>query len=70
MNFSYLIKQIRKEKLLSQDELAKILGVSFATVNRWENGHFNPSIKKQRSILKYCKSNKICQNFCYKEIED
>ena len=28
---------------LSQEELAHALGVSFATVNRWENGRTAPS---------------------------
>ena len=30
--------EIRKKLNLSQEELASRLGVSFATVNRWENG--------------------------------
>ena len=33
-----LIKQIRTYLNLSQAELANQLNVSFATVNRWENG--------------------------------
>jgi transcriptional regulator with XRE-family HTH domain len=32
------IQQFRKEKGLSQQELATILGVSVATVSRWETG--------------------------------
>lgn len=28
---------------LSQEELARELGVSFVTVNRWEKGHAKPS---------------------------
>ena len=43
MNYSKAIKELRQKLLVSQTELAEMLGVSFATVNRWENGHFEPS---------------------------
>jgi len=33
-----MIKQIREHLNISQTELAKQLNVTFATVNRWENG--------------------------------
>lgn len=39
MDYSKIVKQLRGKILLSQQEMAKELGVSFATVNRWENGH-------------------------------
>lgn len=38
-----IIKQIRQQLSLTQSELAAKLGVSFATVNRWEQGHCQPS---------------------------
>ena len=41
-NLSHKIVQIRQNLSLSQEELAEKLGVSFATVNRWENGHSSP----------------------------
>ncbi|MBU4122025.1 MAG: helix-turn-helix domain-containing protein, partial [Proteobacteria bacterium] len=37
------IKQLRAGLGLTQQSLAKALGVSFATVNRWENGQTKPS---------------------------
>jgi len=37
------IKQLRAHLGLTQQSLAKALGVSFATVNRWENGQTKPS---------------------------
>ena len=41
--FSKLIKEVRKQLGLSQEDLAHKLGVSFATINRWENGKTSPS---------------------------
>lgn len=35
--FPYKIKSLREQLRISQEDLAKELGVSFATVNRWEN---------------------------------
>ena len=37
------IKQFRKSLGLTQVQLSKRLGVSFATINRWENNHHKPS---------------------------
>lgn len=42
-NFSDLIKEIRRQLELSQEDLARELGVSFATINRWENKKSTPS---------------------------
>lgn len=43
MNYSTLIKALRESMILSQEEFANYLGVSFATVNRWEKGHHEPT---------------------------
>ena len=47
-DLSYKLLKIRQNLLLSQEDLAEKLAVSFATVNRWENGHSSPrkSIKE------------------------
>lgn len=42
-NLSRILKKIRKELEMSQEDLARAIGVSFATVNRWENGNAAPS---------------------------
>ena len=39
------LKSIRQHLKLSQEELAHKLGVSFTSVNRWENGQTKPSNK-------------------------
>ena len=59
MEFSQAIKQIRCRSLLSQEDFAKCIGVSFTTVNRWETGKSKPSFKALRSIDEYCKRENI-----------
>lgn len=41
-NFSALFKEVRRQLGLSQEGLARKLGISFATVNRWENAQVKP----------------------------
>lgn len=38
-----LIRNLRTELQLTQEQFAHSIGVTFATVNRWERGHANPS---------------------------
>ena len=38
-----LIKMIRHRTGLTQEKLASRLGVTFPTINRWEQGHTRPS---------------------------
>ena len=59
MNWSKIIKYLRNTMLLSQTELANLLGVSFASINRWENGHNEPTIKIKRKIKELCEREKI-----------
>jgi len=42
-NYSDCIKRLRAKLGLTQQALADRLGISFATVNRWENGQTKPS---------------------------
>lgn len=46
-----VITLLRGKLSLSQEELAKRLGVSFATVNRWENGRSFPRGKARKAII-------------------
>ena len=59
MDYSKLIKELREKMILSQAELAELLGVSFASVNRWEMSHHEPTIKSKRKIVALCKKHKI-----------
>ncbi|MBD1997955.1 helix-turn-helix transcriptional regulator [Leptolyngbya sp. FACHB-541] len=48
-----LIRELRQTLKLTQEKFAAQLGVSFPTINRWENGHATPSplALKQIDIL-------------------
>lgn len=46
------IINLRKFLGLSQNKFSKIIGATFVTVNRWENGHAKPSRIFVREIKK------------------
>lgn len=47
------LEEIRKERGITQEELAKILEVSRQTVGSLENGRYNPSIILVFKIARY-----------------
>jgi len=53
-NLAVLMKEIRCQLDLSQEDLAREIGVSYATVNRWENGRFLPSRLAMVQLEAYC----------------
>jgi len=59
MKFPEAIKMVRTELQMSQQKLAVALSVSFATINRWENGHVIPSKLAQKSFIDFCENNFI-----------
>jgi DNA-binding transcriptional regulator YiaG len=62
-NFPQQVKDVRLQLELSQEELAHALGVSFATVNRWENGKTTPSKLALRQFEKFCSEKKVQGEF-------
>lgn len=54
-----LIKRIRTFLNMSQTELAELLNISFATVNRWENGRAVPNKLAQSTLYELCKTNNV-----------
>jgi len=42
VDFPRLVKKIREARGLTQEQLAHDLGVTFGTVNGWENGKHRP----------------------------
>lgn len=54
-----LIKQIRTYLNMSQTEFAEHLNVTFATVNRWENGRAIPNKLAQSKMYDLCKDKSV-----------
>lgn len=55
MRFDEIIKNVRHQCLMSQSDFAEAIGVSFSTVNRWENGKTMPNYSAMKKINTYCK---------------
>lgn len=65
-----LTKQIRLAADMSQKELAEYMGVTFATVNRWENGKATPNRIAQEKLYDFCQMRSIpLYDYILKKIE-
>ena len=56
LNRSEMIKKLRKKLGLTQEQFAAKVGVTFSTVNRWEDGRSKPSPLAWREIERLSKS--------------
>ena len=54
MALSDEIIYIRKKGLFTQVEFAERIGVSYSTVNRWENGKMDPNVSAMKRLKAYC----------------
>jgi len=52
INFAEKIKEYRERNLLTQTELAKILGVGMVSISRWESGKHEPTMSMKRKLKK------------------
>lgn len=59
MEFSEKVKYVRMKLYLSQTALAKELGVSYATVNRWENQGREPQLAQIGKFNDFCEKKGI-----------
>lgn len=59
MTFAEKVKCARMQLYLSQEDFAKEIGVSFATVNRWESKETPPRLSSQKKFFDYCKQQGI-----------
>ncbi len=59
MTFSEQIKSVRAKLLLSQEQLADKLGVSYVTISRWESKGIEPSFLTRAKFNKFCEENGI-----------
>ena len=65
-----LILEIRNRLNASQEDLARMIGISYATVNRWENGHSRPNKAAQLRLYDICKERKVdLEDIIQKKIE-
>ena len=69
MTFNELLKNIRKELNITQEQLARDLDISFSTLNRWENCHNTPSKLARRRLSEYCSEKRLSANIL-KSLED
>ena len=59
MNFGAALKKAREEVGLTQTELAKLLNVSFSSINRYENGHHTPTRIVEEALKSFFKKKGI-----------
>ena len=65
-----LILEIRNRLNASQEDLARMIGISYATVNRWENGHSQPNKAAQLRLYDICKERNVdLEDIIQKKIE-
>jgi transcriptional regulator with XRE-family HTH domain len=53
MEFNEKLQQLRKQKGLTQEELADLLYVSRTAISKWESGRGFPNIESLKAISKY-----------------
>ena len=53
MEFHEKLQELRKQKGLTQEELAKILFVSRAAVSKWESGRGFPNLESLKALSKF-----------------
>lgn len=59
MELAEVIKVIRKELKITQEELAEGVHVSYSTVNRWENKRTVPTRMAKVVLLDFFKKRKV-----------
>ena len=55
MTFSEKLKYLRKEKEISQEELAQVIHVTRQSVSKWETGTAYPDIEKMKILSDFYK---------------
>ena len=54
-----LVRALRRELKMTQEEFAHELGITVGTVNRWENGRFRPSKLARATIAEFAERHGI-----------
>ena len=53
MEFNVKLQELRKQKGLTQEELAEVLFVSRTAISKWESGRGYPNIDSLKAISKF-----------------
>jgi DNA-binding transcriptional regulator YiaG len=56
---SGVIRYLRQQLGMTQEELAQALGITVGTVSRWEKGRFRPSRLARALILEYARTHNV-----------
>lgn len=59
IDYCKAVKELRDKLIMTQQEFADYLGVSFASINRWESGTNKQTTVAKRKIVELCKENNI-----------
>ena len=63
METNEIIKAVRQQLGLTQEQLAKEIHVAFSTVNRWENGRATPNSMARALLSAYMRKHGICDEW-------
>ena len=58
-SLSGVIRYLRRQLGMTQEELAQALGITVGTVSRWEKGRFRPSRLARALILEYARAHNV-----------
>ena len=64
MEFADKVRYVRDKLNLSQEDLARALNVSYATINRWENSKTKPIRMAQAAFTTFCDKNNVTFGDC------
>ena len=59
MDFPSIVKYVRDKLNMSQEDLARAINVSYASINRWENGKNRPNKLALSVFTVFCKQQGI-----------
>ena len=59
MDFPSVVRFVRDKLNMSQEDLARAINVSYASINRWENGKNRPNKLALSVFASFCKQQGI-----------
>ncbi len=59
IDYQKAVKDLQDKLIMTQADFADMLGVSFTSINRWENGLNRPTTIALKQIAELCKENNI-----------